>query len=397
MRVCPPKITVWPWRIVGSSVLAALLACLGFASTAIAAPTIELTRGSVEPVESITTQLGAVITNAPGNFFHLHIKPTGGAGCGANARADSGEGVFGGGQISSSSNPVTETRNWTFRAAGSYRACAWITKDGGGEEVERFAEATFVVRVPHLALSISAPATVLPSQTFQIATTATTETERQAWEYVMPNTGACPANADAAARASGASEVLGYWNVTGGPTTETKNQSLTSLGSYLICAYFQYPNREAAPELSASAQTSVIPPPPPCVVPTIRRGASVTSVEASIRAGNCSVGKLHYAASNSIGRGGVIALSLAAGSKQASGAPVDIAVSAGHPCIVPSLGAGSSVGRARRLLAAANCRAVIVHSRSRRVRRGRVIRFGSRVHSRLFPLSRVPIVVSTGP
>lgn len=373
-----------------------MLAAMILASSALAAPTLELTRGSVEPVESIATQLGAVVNNGGNSYFTLHVEPTGGAGCGANPRADSGEGVLSTESITSETNPVKESRNWTFQAAGGYRVCAWVTKDSSDEEVQAFAEATFVVRAPHLALAISIPPTVLPSQTFQIMTTATAETERQVWEFVMPNTGACPANADAAGRASGSLEILGYWNVIGGPLTETKNQYLTTPGNYLACAYFQYPNREATPELSASAQMSVVPPPPPCVVPTFHRGAKLASVEQSVRAASCSVGKVRYTASRSVGRGGVIALSLATGTKLANGAPVNIVVSAGRPCVVPVVRSGSSLGRAKRLLAAGNCRSVIVHTHSRRVHRGRVVRLGSRAHSRLFPLTRVPVVVSTG-
>lgn len=164
----------------------------------------------------------------------------------------------------------------------------------------------------------------------------------------------------------------------------------------LVGAYFQYPNREAAPELSASTLTSVVPPPPPCVVPTIHRGASLMSVEQSIRSASCSVGKIRYTPSSSVHSGGVLGLSPATGTKLAPGAAVGIVVSAGRPCLVPFVKAGSSVGRARRLLAAGNCGAVIIHMRSRHVRRGQVVRLGSRAHSRLFPLSRVRIVVSKG-
>jgi hypothetical protein len=388
----------FPKRIVcPSCLLVAVVASLILVATAVAAPTIELTRGSTEPVESIATQLGAVLGSSGGSYFTMHVKPTGSAGCGANASADSGEGVFGGGFISSSSNPVTETRNWTFQTAGSYKVCAWVTKDYSGVEVEAFAEASFVVRAPHLALSVSAPASVLPSQTFQVTTTAQAETERQVWEYVMPNTGSgCPANANAASRASGESEVLGYWRVIGGPLVETKNQSLTTPGSYLYCAYFQYPSQESTPELSASAQMSVVPPPPPCVVPVFHRGASLASVEQSIRAASCSVGAIHYTAGSSVGRRGVISLSPVTGTKLDYGAAVNVVVSAGRACIVPAVKPGSTVSRVKRLLAAANCAAVIIHTRSRHVRRGRVVRLGSPAHSRLSPLSRVSIVVSTG-
>jgi len=374
-----------------------MLVSMILASSALAAPTIELTRGSAEPVESIATQLGAIINNGGGSYLTLHLKPTGGADCGANPRADSGEGVTGTQFISTETNPVNMTRNWTFEAAGSYKVCAWVTKDLSAEEVQAFTEATFVVRAPHLALSIAVPATVFPSQTFQIVTTATAETDRQVWEFVMPNTGGgCPANADAAARSAGEFEILGYWDVIGGPITETKNQSLTTPGSYLLCAYFQYPNRESAPELSASAQTSVVSPPPPCTVPTLHRGAKLLSVERAIRAASCSVGKIRYTASSSVGRGGVVSLSPASGTRLGSGAGVNIVISAGRPCVVPFLKPGATVGHAKHLLARANCGAAIAHTHSHHVRRGRVVRLGSRAHSHLFPLSRVRIVVSLG-
>jgi hypothetical protein len=260
-----------------------------------------------------------------------------------------------------------------------------------------FAEASFTVRTPHLALSISVPATVLPSQTFQVTTTAQAETERQVWEYVMPNTGGCPANADAASRASGENEILGYWNVIGGPITETKNQSLTTLGSYLFCAYFQYPNREAVPELSASAQTRVVLPPPPCVVPAFQRGAGLASVEQSITAASCSVGKIHYTASSRVGRGGVISLSPATGTKLGTGAAVDIIVSAGRACIVPAIAAGISLAKAERQITAANCTVgAVSHVHSRRVRRGRVLSLAPRPHTRLSPRAKVRVLVSAG-
>jgi hypothetical protein len=373
---------------------AAVLSVPTCAASALAAPTIELTRGTVEPVESITTQLGAVVSNGGNDVFRLHVKPTGGEGCGANQQADHGESVIDEG-VTSASNPVRFSQNWTFRAAGTYRACAWVST--GSEEVLAFAETTFTVRPPHLALAISVPASVLPEQTFQVSTTAQAETERQVWEYVAPNTGdGCPANADAASRASGAREILGYWNVTGGPFTETKNESLSSPGSYLFCAYFEYPNRESPPELSASAQTNVVPPPPPCVVPAFHRGGTLASVEGSIRAASCSVGAIRYTASTTVRRGGVIGLSPGTGTKMAAGAAVGIVVSAGRPCVVPVIRAGASLSHAEHLLAAGDCRAVVVRAHSRRVRRGRVVGLGSRAHSRLFPLSRVRVVISAG-
>jgi hypothetical protein len=382
-----------PWGVIFVAVAGVVLA-FGSAANALAAPTIELTRGTVEPVESITTQLGAVVNNAGNDYFRMHVKPTGGEGCGANAQADRGAPVINE-FVSSETNPVHSSQNWTFQAAGTYKVCAWVTT--GPEEVQASAETTFTVRPPHLTLSISVPTSVQPQQTFQVATTAQAETERQVWEYVMPNTGAvCPANAAAAAAASGESQILGYWNVTGGPFTETRNQSLSSPGSYLFCAYFEYPNTGSPPELSASAQTSVIPPPPPCVVPRFHVGTSLAIVERSIVAASCSLGKVSYSGSSSVGRGGVLSLRPGTGTKLGPGAAVSIIVSAGRPCVVPPVKTGSDLRHVERLLAAANCRALVVHAHSRHVRRGRVVGLGSRARSRLFPLSRVRVLVSAG-
>jgi hypothetical protein len=379
--------------VVICAVAAISLALTGTAS-AFAAPSIELTRGTAEPVESITTQLGAVVSNGGNDAFRLHVKPTGGEGCGANAGADHGDEVLNEG-VTAETNPVHFSHNWTFQMAGTYKLCAWVST--GSEEVLAFAETTFAVRAPHLALSITVPATVQPQQTFQVSTTAQAETERPVWEYVMPNTGdGCPANAAAAGRASGSNTILDVWNVTGGPFTETKNESLSSPGVYLDCAYFEYPSAESPPEASASAVTSVVPPPPPCVVPAFHRGAALASVEQAVRAASCSVGAVHYTASSSVGRGGVLALSPGTGTTLGTGAAVSITVSAGRPCVVPAVKPGYTVGHVKHLLAAADCGAVITHAHSRHVRRGRVVGLGSRAHSRLFPLSKVRIVVSVG-
>jgi len=224
-----------------STVVALAALALAGEASAVAAPAIELTRGASEPVESVTTQLGAVVSNGGGDYFILKVKPTGGEACGANPNADSGYELIGE-NVTSASNPVSISRNYTFQLAGDYRVCAWVTGEST-EDVLTSAEATFHVRQPHLTLSVSAPATAPPNQTFQIATTAKAETERSVWEYLLPNTGdGCPANANAAYRTSGERQILGTWRVTGGPFTETKNESLSTPGVYLLCAYFEYPN-----------------------------------------------------------------------------------------------------------------------------------------------------------
>lgn len=372
---------------------------VGLASAS-AAPSIELTRGAAEPVESITTQLGGVVTNGGGDSFFVHVKPTGGAGCAANPNADAGEEVIGE-FVTSQVNPVSFSENWTFHISGEYRECAWVTKGVDSEEVQATAEATFRVRQPHLALTISVPASVATGQTFQVVTTAQAETERSVFEYALPNTGdGCPANAAAAGKSSGENEILSYWDVTGGPVSETKNESVNSAGTYLFCAYFEYPDSEDPPELSANAQLTVLappPPPPPCIVPNFTTHTMLTSIEQSLHAAGCTVGRVRYTASRSVRRGDVIKLTPASGTKLSPGATIEILVSNGPRCVVPAIGRTTSLNAIERALRRANCTVgKIGHSFSSRHGRGMVVAVSPRPGTKLAPRAAVTIVVSDG-
>ena len=179
--------------IVALVAAASVVLALSCTASALANPTIELTRGTAEPVESIATQLGAVVTNGGGYDLFMHVKPMGGAGCGANPEADSGESVFAYENLTKETNPVALSRNWTFRSAGNYRVCAWVTNSPS--ESAAFAETTLQVRRPHLALSVTAPPTVAENQAFEVVTTAQAETERPVYEYVLRNTGSAMCSA----------------------------------------------------------------------------------------------------------------------------------------------------------------------------------------------------------
>lgn len=309
---------------------------LAVGSPAAVASTMTLAVGS-EPVESITTQVSSTGTDASTeNDLSVKIQPTGGEPCGANNAADDGETVIT--EFAGQGNgPHSASANWTFQSAGSYLLCGWLTDDTQtGDPVVAKAELTIPVRPPHIELTIGAPATVLTEQTFQITTTAQAETTRTVLEYIEVNTGrGCPANAQAAAGTSGDSEIfwphqdLGEWNVNGGPFTEAVDAKLEHTGSYLACAYAEYPNSESAPEATATATISVVTPPPPCVVPSFTQKMRLSTVERRIAAGHCSVGKIEYSHSQRIHRGYVMRLSSRPGAKLAEQAPVAIVVSTG--------------------------------------------------------------------
>jgi hypothetical protein len=328
-----------PARLIGLGSAIALATLAVLAASAEAAGTVSITVGA-DPTESITTQLGVTGTNpSKSNAFALKVKTSGGEGCGANPSADKGELVLDEYTSGSQgSGPHSASVNWNFRAAGSYLLCAWMLEGGSsGWEVIASTSATIAVRPPHLTVAISAPPVVRPAQTFQIATTAQAETQRTLVQYVLPNTGrGCPANAEAAE--STPSEQPTYWpahgegwSVTGGPFTESFNESFASVGVYLVCAYFEYPASASPPEAMASAQISVVRPPPACVVPHLSRTTTLHSIEAKLRASHCAIGRVRYLASARHARGSVIALSPAPGSHLANGARVAIVVSTGRP------------------------------------------------------------------
>lgn len=192
------------------------------------------------------------------------------------------------------------------------------------------ASLTFSVRIPHLSIALAAPATVRPNQIFQIATTAQAEAQRSLAEYLIPNTGdGCPANAAAASDTSNSIEVASS-SIDGGPTRESENESFQNTGRWIICAYFQYNSFSDPPEAAASAPLSVAYPLPPCVVTHVSHRMSLGTVEARIRAADCSVGRVTRVYSGAVVRGRVVSLSLAQGTRLPSGTAVNIRESAGR-------------------------------------------------------------------
>jgi hypothetical protein len=386
---------------VACGMLTTLLMSVGVSSAA-AEPTLSLATGP-DPVESITTQILASGSSASKDAgLSVTLKPTGGAGCGANFSADLGAGGDAVLNQAVAEGPFSKSVNRTFETAGSYLACGWLNNEAELESpVVARSSLTFTVRPPHLSLSISAPMTVRPAQTFQVVTTAQAEVTRTVEEYVLPNTGrGCPANAGAAAGTPGAMRVNWHsygWSVNGGPFSESVNETLQSAGQYLVCAYVEYPSSQSPPELTASAAIAAVSPPPPCIVPGFTSTTRLRAIQRAIAAARCVVGKIRYAASRRIRSGYVSALSPAPGRGLPGGTAVNVTISTGSPCVVPRVFAGSALGNAERRVRLAHCAVGRVHTaRSRRYRRGRVLRLGARAGQVLRSHAPIEIVISAG-
>jgi hypothetical protein len=295
-----------------------------------AAPTIAITVGP-DPAESIATQLGVTGSAMEGNSqASLKVKPAGGRACGANNSADDGATVIEPYQLYlANPGPYSGAHNWTFSSAGSYLLCAWL--ESSGSSAVATASLTVVIRPPHLTLSIQAPPAVTPGRTFQVAMTVQAETEREAYEFVIPDNGrGCPANAAAAESTAGKLGIRPYGVIfDGGPTTVTDNESLTTLGAYLVCAYIEYPGSASVPEAMASASLLVARPRPPCVVPRVGVNQGLAAVERRIKSAHCTVGALRYTHSSRYRRGVVIGLSPRPGTKLAPRAAVGVVMSSG--------------------------------------------------------------------
>lgn len=376
--------------LIASSAIAIAVA-FGGASVAAAAPTISLSVGA-EPAESITTQLGVSGSSEGDDFAVVRVRPAGGRACAANSEADEGEYVDS--SVSAPGGPFSETRNWTFEAAGAYLLCGWLQTRESPSTVVAHASLEFSVRIPHLSLSLSVPASAPMEQTFQVSSTAQAETQRVVSFGALPDTGrGCPANFGAATSTAGFLAIEDGWSVTGGPLTKTWNVQINTPGKYLLCGYFDK-SGQTPPEATASASVNIV---PPCVVPAFTVGASLGAVEQAIGGTSCVVGRVVFAASRKVHRGGVIRLSAASGTKLAAGTPLTITVSTGPPCVVPSHLTGLSLKAAERKLSAGHCAVGKVRRvASTRYRRGAVVKLSSKSGTTLPSQAAVSVYVSSG-
>jgi hypothetical protein len=383
-------------------IVCGLLAIGSFAtSAAIAAPTLTL-GAAADPTESITTQLEATGTSESNStLLEMTLKPTGGQACSPNFAADDGTSVFEGPFLTT--GPFAKAVNHIFASAGSYLLCGWLVDDAQpNQPVVASASLTIAVRTPHIAFSIVAPPTVETGQVFQISTTAQAEVGRRFTEYLLANAGrGCPANASAATSTVGFQTVAfasqgESWEVNGGAFSETSNETIRSAGQYLVCGFVQYPNSSSTPELTASTSITAVAPPPPCVVPAFSTTTRLKAAEAAIRASGCGVGKVKRVASRRIRSGYVLGLNPSRATHLAPGAAVNITVSTGPPCIVPHVFAGTSLAVVEFRLAANHCAVGKISTlRSRRYRRGRVLRLGARTGQVLASHFPIAIVVAS--
>ena len=386
-------------RSVLMTVALLVAACAIQAGAAQAASSIAISVGS-DPVESIATQIGASgSTTEASSYLYVTYKPTGGAGCGVNPQADTGTRLIDTYYVNPA-GPYARSVNTTFDSAGSYLVCAWLELPGGEHTILAQDSKIVAVRVPHLSLTLAAPAAVNAGETFQVTTTTQAEATRSLYLYALVDNGrGCPANASAAS-SSDVGELIWNRSIIGGPTTSSTNASYATPGAYLLCAYVHYRATTDPPQIVASAAFTVIAPPPPppsCVVPQIIRDEPLAQAKARLAAASCAPGKVHYVASARYARGSVFKFAPLSGATLPNATAVGLYVSSGAPCIVPAIPKSRSLTSVKRRLAASGCTVgKLRHRHSTRRKRGRVISLSAPSGKRLSPRAIVGIVVSSG-
>jgi len=391
--------------LIGLLAIVAVLGCSGTALADSASISVTNTAGESDPAAGLSrvfTLSGNV--EAPEHVFVRYRGP-GGAPCAPTANEDTGSffdpesdylglederGPFWGPAVEGTFNVHAVT---TWRSPGTFVFCIWIAA-GPNEIVKTPITQTITFRSPTGTITATVnPLTPEPGQQATVTVTGASEAPENVYAKVRPAGGApCAStyNAD-----SGENLINGQ-GVNGSFSMEAKTTQ-SKAGQYLICLWLAGSGNETPVIAGPQPEMfTVVSPPPPCVVPKLASGASLASVEQTIRVAGCVVGKISSVASTKVARGGVLSLNPVSGTKLSAGAAVNIVESAGRPCVVPVVESGSTLAHVGHQLAAADCTASVSYLRSRHVRRGRVVGLASPPHTRLSPRAKVRVLVSAG-
>jgi hypothetical protein len=392
--------------LVGLLAVVAVLVCSGAALADSASIGVTNTAGESDPAAGLSRvfTLGGNV-EAPEHVFVRYRGP-GGAPCAPTANEDTGlffdpesdylgsedeRGPFWNAAVEGTFNIRAVT---TWHSPGTFVFCIWIAA-GPNEIVKTPITQTITFRSPTGTITATVnPLTPEPGQQATVTVTGDSEAPENVYAKVRPAGGAPCASTYSAD--SGENLINGQ-GVNGSFSMQAKTTQ-SKAGQYLICLWLAGSGNEipviAGPQ---PEMFTVVSPPPPCVVPKLASGASLVSVEQTIRSAGCTVGKISSVASTKVARGGVLSLNPVSGTKLSAGAAVSIVESIGRPCVVPVVKSGSTLSHVERQLAAADCTASIGYLHNRHVQRGRVLSLALPPHTRLSPRTKVRVVVSAGP
>ncbi|MEA2220677.1 MAG: hypothetical protein QOJ35_3303 [Solirubrobacteraceae bacterium] len=339
-------------------------------------------------------------SSAPHRVY-LKARPTGGAPCAPSAASDSayyqtqqwseagGDDFYG---TSVNGNfTLKETGIWT--TPGTFMFCIWIA-DTESQSVTPIRQDVTFRRSTGVISGTVAPSPLPLGQEAAVTITGSSEAPKRVYASIRPAGGAPCATSSSSD--SGRSLVDGA--SVNGAFSIVARTTPSAGGDYLICLWLADSSSDGEPVAGPQPFTfTVVAPPPPCVVPAIAAGTLLPNVIAGLTAANCGVGARRYSASSRYPRGSLIKIVQAAGTSLPNLAPVDILLSSGKPCIVPSARHAIKLKAARARLLAAGCTVgAVKRVKSSFRRRGYVVGFSKPAGTRLSPRTAVGIRVSRG-
>ncbi len=377
-----------------SATVVVSLLCAASAYADSAALTVTDAAGQSDPAAEVGRTFTAAGNSGTPKKIFASYRATGGAACAPSAATDSGLAprFLPYGDDVNGDFAIKYTGNWP--TAGSFLFCFWIA-DSSSQAVTPFSQVvTFRPPRGTLATSVAPPAPWVGTESV-VALSGASEAPKSVFATYRPANGAACAPT---AESDPGRALPGIYGVdVDGSFQISSRLTLETIGSYLVCVWLADYSGDPSPIAGPLATTfSVVSAPPPCRVPSVRRGTSVRAVLDKLTKAGCTAGRIFYQASKRYRRRTLIKLRTRAGASLPAGQAISFIVSTGKPCVVPKARGGVSLKSARARLLARGCRSGSVRKVRSRRKVGTLVRFSPRSGRKLKPRSKVTIYISRG-
>lgn len=374
--------------------LAVSLLCATGAHADSAALTVTDASGKSDPAAEIGRTFTVAGTATTPKRVFASYRPTGGAACAPSAATDSGTAprYLPYGEEVDGAFAIKYTGIWP--EAGTFLFCIWVA-DSSTAPVTPISQ-TITFRAPTASISaVVAPATPTVDQETTATVSGASEAPKAVFATYRPSGGA--ACAPTAESDSGRALPGVYGVDVNGAFRVSTRFTPSDPGDYVICVWVADYSGDPSPVAGPQAfPYSVVAPPPPCIVPTIAAGTPLATALTGLLAAHCTAGRQIYTASRRYARGSLVKLRTPAGTSLPNGGAVDLLISSGSPCVVPSSRKAITLRSARSRLRSAGCSAGKVRRVRSGRRRGRLVRFSPAAGRKLSPRAKVTIYLSRG-
>lgn len=352
--------------------------------------------GNPDPVVDVGRTARLTLNSSTPKRVFFKNRPAGGAPCAPSASSDTGSESFNGvwdGSTFNGSNvngDLTIDKSGRWGTPGTFQFCIWLA-DSFSQSVTPFTQQVTFRRPTGAISGVVTPGAPLVGQSVTLAVTGSSEAPKRAYATVRAAGAACAPSpsADPGTGVLDGEAVNGAFSFTRTFTNATP-------GPKVVCLWLTGSSSDTAPVATQTAAFTVTAPPPPCVVPALAGGTPLANVQPALATAACAMGAVDYVPSTKFARGTLVRLTPVSGTSLPNGAAVNVTVSDGKPCRVPSVRRGQRLSTVRSRIVAAGCTVGTVRRSASRTRRGRVVRVSPRSGTRLAPRARVGITVSRG-